>query len=419
MPDLWQAAAVEQRPLASLLPYAANARTHSREQVQQIAGSIAQFGFVNPVLVDQQGEIIAGHGRVLAAKALGLDTAPTIVLGHLTETEVRALRLADNQIALNSGWDEQLLAAELLRIREDGGLDLAVTGFDQDEIDRLLGIAREGTVDDAPDQDDAPPPPPEPVTVRGDVWLCGDHRLLCGSATDLGDVEKALGGTRAAMAFSDPPYNVAYQGGTKDKLTIQNDDLGEDFGPFLREAMANILATTDGGCYIFMSSSEAHTLRKAWDDAGGYWSSWLIWVKSSFTLGRADYHHQMEPCLYGWRKGASHYWCGARDQSNVWHFDKPSRNDLHPTMKPIELVERAIRNSSRPHDIVLDTFGGSGTTMIAAERLGRAAALVELDARYCDVIVRRWQQMTGRSATLEGDGRTFEQLAAERLGVAA
>jgi DNA modification methylase len=399
-------------PLAELVPYAENARTHSPSQVAQIAASIAEFGFVNPVLVDAEGVLIAGHGRVMAAKQLGLTSVPVLRLGHLSPPQARALRLADNQIALNSGWDEALLAAEIARIRDEAVVDLDVLGFSCMELDRLLAAADASLEDDA---DDAPEPPAVPVTRAGDLWRCGDHRLLCGDATKLADVQRALGADRLAdMALTDPPYNVAYQGGTSAKMTIANDALGQGFLDFLRPALANLLSVTKGACYVCMSSSEWPTLHRAWQEAGGKWSSTIIWAKNTFALGRADYHQQFEAMLYGWKAGAQHYWCGARDQGNVWHFDKPARNDLHPTMKPVALVERAIRNSSKQRDTVLDPFGGSGTTMIAAGRTGRRAVLLELDPAYADVIVRRWQEATGEAAVLDGEDRTFADVAAAR-----
>ncbi len=411
-PDL----VVSNLPVASLVPYAENARTHSPAQVAQIAASIAEFGFVNPVLVDAEGVLIAGHGRVMAAKQLGLASAPVLRLGHLSPAQARALRLADNQIALNSGWDEALLAAEIARIRDEAVVDLEVLGFSGMELDRLLAAADAGLGDDG---DDAPPPPVVPVTRTGDLWRCGEHRLLCGDATRIEDLQRALGaGHLADMGFVDPPYNVAYEGGTAAKMTIANDALGGGFPEFLRPALANLLSVTKGACYVCMSSSEWPTLHRVWQEAGGKWSSTIIWAKNTFALGRADYHQQFEAMLYGWKAGAQHYWCGARDQGNVWHFDKPARNDLHPTMKPVALVERAIRNSSKPRDTVLDCFGGSGTTMIAAERTGRRAVLLEIDPAYADVIVRRWQVTTGEAAVLEGDERVFADIASCRAAAA-
>ena len=405
--------AVVAAPVASLVPYAANARTHSDVQVAQIAASIAEFGFVNPVLVDAAGVLVAGHGRVLAAKRLGLTSVPAIRLAHLTEEQARALRLADNQIALNSGWDEALLATELARIRDEGIVDLDVLGFSGRELDQLLAAADGG--DDAA-LDEAPPLPNVPITRPGDLWICGAHRVLCGDATKLEDVQRALGDGRLAdMGFLDPPYNVAYTGGTAAKMTIANDALGGGFLDFIRPALANLLSVTKGASYVCMSSSEWPTLHRAWQDAGGKWSSTIIWAKNTFALGRADYHQQFEAMLYGWKAGNQHYWCGARDQGNVWHFDKPARNDLHPTMKPVALVERAIRNSSKHRDIVIDPFGGSGTTMIAAERTDRQAVLLEIDPAYVDVIMRRWEESSGQPAILDGEDRTFDDVAAMRM----
>lgn len=398
---------VERWPLDRLIPHARNARTHSEEQVAQIAGSIAEFGFVNPVLVGDDGVIVAGHGRIMAARKLGLSEAPVIVLSHLTPTQRRALMIADNQIATNAGWNDEMLATELAALKDEA-FDLDILGFDESEIDRLLAEANE----QAADLDEAPEPPAEPVSRPGDLWICGEHRVLCGDATVLADVEKVLRGELADMAFADPPYNVNYANSAKDKRKgknrpILNDALGEDFGALLYDACVNILTLTKGAVYICMSSSELDRLQQAFREAGGKWSTFVIWAKNTFTLGRSDYQRQYEPILYGWKDGADHYWCGARDQGDVWFIDKPSKNDLHPTMKPVGLVERAIRNSSKSRDIVLDLFGGSGTTIIAAERSGRRGRLVELDPKYVDVIIRRWQQTTGGNATHAATGQAF------------
>ena len=398
---------VEHWPLARLIPHARNARTHSEEQVAQIAGSIAEFGFVNPVLVGDDGVIVAGHGRILAARKLGLAEVPVIVLAHLTPTQRRALMIADNQIATNAGWNDEMLAAELAALKDEA-FDLELLGFDDAELDRLLA----GTLDETDDLDEAPEPPIDPISRPGDIWICGEHRVLCGDATVLSDVETLLGGELADMTFCDPPYNVNYANSAKDKQrgktrAILNDALGESFGAFLYDASVNILMVTKGAVYICMSSSELDTLQKAFREAGGKWSTFVIWAKNTFTLGRADYQRQYEPILYGWKDGVDHFWCGARDQGDVWFFDKPHRNDLHPTMKPVALVERAIRNSSKSRDLVLDPFGGSGTTLMAAERAGRRARLIELDPKYVDVIIRRWQEATGGSAVHAATGQPF------------
>jgi DNA modification methylase len=403
------ASQLERWPLERLIPHARNARTHSDEQVAQIAGSIAEFGFVNPVLVGEDGVMVAGHGRVLAARKLGLADAPVIVLSHLTATQRRALMLADNQIAINSGWNEEMLAAELAALKDEA-FDINLLGFDDADLDRLLATEQ----DPQENLDEAPEPPTDPISRPGDLWICGEHRVLCGDAKVLSDVEKLLDGELADMCFTDPPYNVNYANSAKDKLRgknrpILNDALGESFGAFLYDACVNILTVTKGAVYVCMSSSELDALQKAFREAGGKWSTFVIWAKNTFTLGRADYQRQYEPILYGWKDGADHYWCGARDQGDVWFFDKPQKNDLHPTMKPVALVERAIRNSSKSRDIVLDVFGGSGTTMIAAERAGRRARLVELDPKYVDVIVQRWQEVSGGSATHAATGQNFNQ----------
>jgi hypothetical protein len=334
------------RPLGELVPYARNPRTHSDAQVAQIAASIREFGWTTPVLVDGANGIIAGHGRVLAARKLGLERVPVIEFAHMSEAQKRAYVLADNQLALVAGWDEALLRLELADLSELG-FDLGLIGFGEGELERLLAGEKAGLTED----DAAPALPEQAITQSGDLWLLGEHRLLCGDATVPADVERVLDGQLADMTFT---------------------------------------------------------------AAGGKWSTFVIWAKHTFTLGRADYQRQFEPILYGWPAGHDRYWCGARDQGDVWFFDKPAKNDLHPTMKPVALVERAIRNSSKIRDIVLDAFGGSGTTLIACEKTVRRARLVELDPKYCDVIVQRWQDRAGGTAVLDGDSRTFEEIAGSR-----
>ena len=403
---------IENRPIEALIPYARNSRTHSDAQVAQIAASIREFGWTNPVLVDGSNGIIAGHGRVLAARKLGFEQVPVIELAHLSESQKRAYVLADNKLAENAGWDDELLRIELEALQA-AGFDLSLTGFADDELAALMAelAGSEGLTDD----DAVPEVTDDPVSQPGDVWLLGEHRLLCGDATDLVALETLMGSDLADMAFTDPPYNVNYANTAKDKQRgthrpILNDNLGEGFAGFLSAACANLLAYSKGAVYIAMSSSELDTLQLAFRGAGGKWSTFIIWAKNTFTLGRADYQRQYEPILYGWRDGVDHFWCGDRDQGDVWNFNKPRVNDLHPTMKPVELVERAIRNSSRPGDIVLDPFGGSGTTLIAAEKSGRQARLIELDPKYVDVIVRRWQEYTGAQAVREADGVRFDDL---------
>jgi DNA modification methylase len=415
----WPADAVERRPVASLVPYARNARTHSPDQVAQVAASIREWGWTVPVLVDEASNIIAGHCRVLAAQRLGLDEVPVMVARGWSDAQKRAYVIADNKLALNAGWDEDLLRIELVDLKGLGA-DLSLTGFGELELDTLITGANADTTD----PDEAPDVTLNPVSRAGDLWICGEHRVLCGDATVPADVEKALGGELADMCFTDPPYGVNYGNSEKDpqrgkQRPILNDHPGESFEVMLRAASANILVATKGAVYVCMSSSELDTLQRAFRDAGGKWSTFVIWAKHTFTLGRADYQRQYEPILYGWKDGADHFWCGARNQGDVWFFDKPSRNDLHPTMKPVALVERAMRNSSKSRDIVLDPFGGSGTTMIAAERSGRRARLIELDPKYVDVVVQRWQSFTGGTATHNGTGQTFAEVAASRLSVNA
>ncbi len=413
---------IERWPLERLIPYARNPRTHTEEQVAQIAASIAEFGFVNPVLVGSDGVIVAGHARVMAARKLGLTDVPVVVLDHLSEAQRRALVIADNRLALDAGWDEEMLRVELEALREDD-FNLDLLGFADDEIEALLAEPDEPVAGNT-DEDAVPETPETAVTVAGDVWLLGEHRLLCGDATQMEALKRVLVGGLADMTFCDPPYNVNYGATMKDKLrgkrrAIKNDNLGDGFEQFLRDACANILAVTQGAVYICMSSSELHTLYKAFTAAGGHWSTFLIWAKNTFTMGRADYQRQYEPILYGWKEGADHYWCGARDQGDVWFVKKPVSNDLHPTMKPVELVERAIRNSSKSGDTVLDPFAGSGSTLIACEKAHRRARLIELEPNYCDVIIRRFEEFSGKRAVLEADGRGFAEVALERGAVVA
>jgi DNA modification methylase len=349
-----------------------------------------------------------------------LERVPVIELAHMTEAQKRAYVLADNQLALSAGWDEALLRLELADLSELG-FDLGLIGFAEGELERLLaGDGKTGLTED----DDAPPLPEQAITRPGDLWFLGEHRLLCGDATVLADVERALDGRLADMVFTDPPYNVDYGSSAKDKLRgnkrkILNDNLGSAFEAFLHTACRNLLGMTKGAVYICMSSSELHTLQRAFTAAGGKWSTFVIWAKHTFTLGRADYQRQYEPILYGWPAGHERYWCGARDQGDLWQYDKPARNDMHPTQKPVALIERAIRNSSKSRDIVLDPFGGSGSALIACEKAGRQARLVELDPRYCDVIIRRFQDYAGKAAILDGDGRSVDEIAAGREVTAA
>jgi len=403
--------AVHYRPVQSLIPYARNARTHSPEQVAQIAASIREFGWTNPILLDGDQGVIAGHGRLLAARQLGLAEVPCIELAHLSDTQRRAYILADNRLALNAGWDDELLRIELGEL-QSLDFDLDLLGFDDGELQELL-TGGEATQDGLADEDAVPEVPATLVSRPGDVWIMGSHRLLCGDATVAASYDTLLQGESVDMVFTDPPYNVNYANSAKDKLrgrdrAILNDNLGADFHDFLLAALTPTVQHCRGAVYVAMSSSELDTLQSAFRAAGGHWSTFIIWAKHTFTLGRADYQRQYEPILYGWPEGATRHWCGDRDQGDVWNIKKPQKNDLHPTMKPVELVERAIRNSSRPGNVVLDPFGGSGTTLIAAEKSGRIARLIELDPKYVDVIVRRWQDFTGQQAVRVADQLTFQ-----------
>lgn len=408
---------VERREIADLIPYAANSRTHSDTQVAQIAASIREFGWTNPILVSGDGTIIAGHGRLLAARQLGMGEVPVIVLDHLSEAQRKALVIADNKLALNAGWDEGLLSTELAGLNELG-FDLSVIGFSTDELSALLA---DDPTEGLTDEDAEPEVPVQPVTVEGDVWLLGRHRLMCGDSTSVDDMEKLTAGQMVDMWLTDPPYNVAYEGGTKDKLTIQNDNMADDeFRQFLRDAYVTASTVMKPGAvfYIWHADSEGYNFRGAARDAGWTVRQCLIWKKSSQVMGRQDYHWRHEPCLYGWKDGAGHLWASDRKQTTILEFDKPSRNGDHPTMKPVAIFEYQLLNNTKGGDIVLDSFAGSGTTAIAAEKNGRVAYLMELDPKYCDVIIKRWQDFTGQQATLEGDGRTFAELDAERMGVA-
>ena len=411
MTTSWLADKIQQWPAAKLIPYARNARTHSDEQVAQIAASIAEFGFTNPILVGADGVIVAGHGRLAAAQKLAMEMVPVVVLEHLSPTQRRALVIADNRIAENAGWDETMLRVEMEALQLDD-FDMSLTGFDADALAELMaggGGDDSGNTDD----DDVPEVLGTVISRTGDVWLLGPHRLLCGDSTLAESYAQLLQGEEVDMVFTDPPYNVNYANTAKDKMrgknrAILNDNLGDGFYDFLLAALTPTVANCRGAIYVAMSSSELDVLQSAFREAGGKWSTFVIWAKNTFTMGRSDYQRQYEPILYGWPEGGKHHWCGDRDQSDVWQIKKPHKNDLHPTMKPVELVERAIRNSSRPGNSVMDPFGGSGTTLIAAEKTGRIARLIELDPKYVDVIVRRWQDWTGKQATRESDGVAFD-----------
>ena len=405
---------VEHWPTDKLIDYARNPRKNDHA-VEQMASVITEFGFRIPVVAKSSGELVDGHLRLKAARKLGLATVPVVLADDLSPAQIKAFRLLANRSATWAEWDEELLGLELTEL-QDAGFDLELTGFTEDEWTEL--IAGDGGQEGLTDDDAVPEVAESAISKPGDVWLLGEHKLLCGDATKAEDYKALLGDELADMTVTDPPYNVNYANTAKDKLRgthrpILNDNMGEGFTAFLLATCQNILAVTKGAVYIAMSSSELDTLQAAFRAAGGKWSTFVIWAKNTFTMGRADYQRQYEPILYGWKDGAQHYWCGARDQGDVWQIKKPHKNDLHPTMKPVELMERAVRNSSKTRDIVLDPFGGSGTTVIACEKSGRRARLMELDPKYVDVIIRRFQDYTGKQVTRQADGVEFNALCRE------
>lgn len=382
-------------PIDELHAYENNAKLHPQEQIDQIVKSMEEFGNNDPIAIDENNRIIEGHGRLLALKQMGETEAPIIRLKHLTEEQKRAYILVHNQLTLNTGFDEEILRAELESIVD---IDMADYGFDLD----ILEMPEEPmSVEEDSDFDVTPPE--EPKAKPGDLYQLGRHRLLCGDSTSLDDVEKLMGGEKVDLLITDPPYNVAYEGGTADKLTIQNDDMeDEEFRQFLRDVYTSADSVMKPGAafYIWHADSEGYNFRGAAHDIGWTIRQCLIWNKNTLVLGRQDFHWKHEPCLYGWKDGAGHNWYGDRKQTTVMDFDKPQRNGEHPTMKPVELFAYQMEMSSKSSDNVLDLFGGSGTTVIAAEQLNRNAYLMELDPRYVDVIVNRWENLTGEKAVL-------------------
>ena len=371
-----------------LIPYARNSRTHDDAQVAQIAASIKEFGWTNPILLDGENGIIAGHGRVMAAQKLGETKVPTIELAHMTDIQKQAYIIADNKLALNAGWDDQLLALEFDDLK-DAGYDLGLTGFSLDEINALTPVeVEEGLTD----EDAVPDVPDEPITKLGDIYKLGNHRLMCGDSTSIDAVDKLMDGQKADMVFTDPPYGVDYKG--------INNDSRDGLEDLLRAAFGNYLASAKSGAsiYCFHSDRCADVFHKVFREFF-HFSSMIIWAKNSLTLSQTDYQSQHEPCLYGWMDNGKHTWYSDRKQTSVWRFDK-EKVVGHTTPKPVGLVERAITNSSKGGDAILDLFGGSGSTMIACEKQNRHARLMELDPKYCDVIVKRWEEFTGKKAEL-------------------
>ena len=395
-----------------LIPYVNNARVHDDYQINQIAASISEFGFNNPILTDGKNGVVAGHGRLAAAMKLGLREVPVIELSHLSESQKKAYILADNRISENARWDQSLLKIEIKDL-ESQGVNLDLLGFSDEEMEELLlgndaGGGKEG------EDIEIPEPPVQPVTKPGDIWTLGKHRLMCGDACSYGDMVRLCGEEQTiALYLTDPPYNVAYEGKTKDRLTISNDEMeSDDFRKFLTDAFTNAdtVLMQGGVIYICLADTEQYNFRGACIDAGWKIRQTLIWNKNALVLGRQDYQWKHEPILYGWKDGAAHAWFSDRSQTTVIDWDRPNANREHPTMKPVGLFRYLMENSSKAGDVVLDSFGGSGTTLIAAEECGRIARVMEMDPKYCDVIIRRWQQMTGLDAILESTQETFESL---------
>ena len=392
-----------------------NARTHSDAQLAAVADSIREFNWTNPILVRPDGVIIAGHARLLAAQRLGLTEVPAIEITGLTETQCRALAIADNQLGLRADWDDTRLRAELAALQQQS-VRLDSIGFDQKELARLL--AKQVGARELADPNVLPETSGIPVTEPGDLWILGDHRLLCGDATLHGSISAVLHGRTADMVFTDPPEMVRYRGGAARRMKVEGEDAEQEFEDFLRAACARVIAACSGAIYICTLPSELHMLHRAFLAAGGHWSSFLIWAKHPSTVGDGDYRQEYEPILYGWPAGHDHYWCGNRKQGDIWQIPRLKADRDAPTRKPVELVERALQNSSRVGDTVLDPFAGSGTTLIACQRQQRRSCLIEIDPQSVDVICQRWEQYTGETAILESSGQTFLEVAGQRLAAA-
>jgi DNA modification methylase len=377
-----------------LIPYARNARTHSKEQILQLRSSLREFGFVSPIICDKDYNIIAGHGRILAAKAEGLTEVPCVFAEHLTEAQKKAYILADNRLALNAGWDEEQLALEFADLK-DLGFNLELTGFDAGEIEKLFASDTEVQEDDFDVDAELDKPP---MTKPGDLWLLGRHRLLCGDATKSEDIKLLMDGKKANLCVTDPPYNCSYEGGTG--MKIMNDSMdGKAFYAFLLSAFKNIYDNmVDGGAiYIFHSDAEKVNFFNATVDAGFHYSTTCIWVKNSLVIGRMDYQMRHEPVIYAFKDTAKHRWYSDRKQTTVWEYDRPTKSKLHPTMKPLPLLAYPIQNSSAPNEIVLDTFGGSGSTLIVCEQTDRICYMSELDPLYATAIITRYIEQVGSS----------------------
>lgn len=398
-------------PVEKLVPYINNARTHSAEQIQKLRSSIREFGFINPVIIDKDYGIIAGHGRVAAAKEEGISEVPCVLVDYLTEPQKKAYILADNRFALDAGWDEELLRIEIESL-QGADFDVALTGFDEKEIADLFAATGDDVKDDDFNVDEELKKPS--FSKNGDLWLLGKHRLVCGDSTKNDTYDLLMDGKLANLTVTDPPYNVNYEGSAG---KIKNDNMeGGKFYQFLLDAFVNTekAMANDASIYVFHADTEGLNFRKAFADAGFYLSGTCIWKKQSLVLGRSPYQWQHEPCLFGWKKNGKHQWYSDRKQTTIWEFDKPKKNGDHPTMKPVPLIAYPIQNSSMSNCIVLDPFGGSGSTLIACEQTDRICHTIELDEKYCDVIVKRYIEQVGSSENVYvvRDGKTysFEEL---------
>ena len=377
-----------------LIPYVNNARTHSPEQITKLRSSLREFGFINPVIIDKDFNVLAGHGRLMAAKAEGITEVPCVFAEHLTEAQKKAYIINDNRSALDAGWDDELLKVEMEAL-QDMGFDLSMTGFDTDELDELFKNEDDSEVKDD-DFDLTAALEKASFVERGDIWTVGKHRLMCGDATSADDVNALMGDTKANLILTDPPYGVSFKSASG--LTIQNDRIkDEEFYTFLLNAfkcMAEHLES-GGAAYVFHADTEGLNFRRAFVDAGFHLAGCCIWVKDSLVLGRSDYQWQHEPVLYGFLQNGKHKWFSDRKQTTIWNFDKPKRNANHPTSKPLDLLSYPIGNSTQENAVVIDTFGGSGSTMMACEQMNRVCFMMELDPKYASVILRRYVEDTG------------------------
>ena len=389
-----------------LVPYVNNARTHSDEQVMKLRSSLREFGFINPIIIDRDNNVLCGHGRLLAAKAEGIKQVPCVYADNLTEAQKKAYILADNRMALDAGWDEDLLRVEIEALQGED-FDIGLTGFDETELANLFSDENEAKEDNFDVDAELEKPC---FSKSGDIWHLGRHKLICGDSTKAETFERLMGDVKANLVITDPPYNVNYEGSAG---KIKNDNMDNDkFYKFLLAAFENTsnAMADDASIYVFHADTEGLNFRKAFADAGFYLSGTCIWKKQSLVLGRSPYQWQHEPILFGWKKKGKHKWYTGRKESTIWEFDKPKKNGDHPTMKPIPLLAYPIANSSMSNSVVLDPFGGSGSTLMACEQTNRICYTIELDEKFCDVIVKRYIEQVGKNddVTVEREGKTYK-----------